>query len=162
MRVIEPQEVILADGRRLLIRAAYPSDAPALLLGLERVAAEGGIGSQANIGQARELISRHKDRQALLLVAMDGGHLAGACGLSPEAAHVASLGMFVLPEWRGSGAAALILEMALAWAKDAGYLKVSLGVFASNGRAIGFYRKMGFSEEGHGAGDEVLMARDLR
>jgi hypothetical protein len=177
MRVVEPQEVPLADGRRILLRSAYPSDAPALLLGLEMVAREGLIGAEPGertLAQARGLIGQHAERRSLMLVAMDGAHLAGACGLSPEpfrrAAHVAELGMFLLPPWRGSGLGQALLQAALDWAGQAGYRKVVLGVFATNERAIGFYRKMGFQEEGLRRGqyvingrleDEVLMARWL-
>lgn len=177
MRVIKPQEITLADGRCLLVRAAYSSDAPALLLGLESVAREGLIGSEPGertLDQTRDLISQHDGRSGLLLVAMDRAHLAGACGLSPaalrRAAHVLDMGMFVLPAWRGSGLAKQLLEIALAWAQDSGFSKVTLGVLASNGRAISFYRRMGFAEEGCRkdqylvAGhleDEILMARHL-
>jgi RimJ/RimL family protein N-acetyltransferase len=178
MRVFIPQDITLADGRQLLVRAAYPTDAPALLLGLESVAREGHIGSEPGertLDQTRDLISQHDGRSGLLLVAMDAGHLAGACGLSPgplrRTAHVLDMGMFVLPAWRGSGLAKNLLEIALAWAQDSGFSKVTLGVLASNARAISFYRKMGFAEEGcrkeqylvqGNYEDEILMARHLR
>jgi len=155
MRVIEPQEIQLADGRRVLMRGAYPSDAPALLLGLERVAREGLVGSEPgerNLGNVKDVISHHRQGRALMLVAVAGGHLVGACGLSPEpwrkSTHVLELGMFLLPEWRGSGLAQVLLSAALEWAREAGGRKVVLGVFASNRRATAFYRKMGFREEG--------------
>lgn len=177
MRVVEPRELRLADGRGALLRAAYPTDAPALLLSLEKVAREGLIGAEPGertLRQVRDHLSQHAAERALMLVAMDGAHLVGACGLSPlpfrRSSHVAELGMFVLPSWRGSGLAQEMMSLALDWAAQAGYRKVVLGVFASNERALRFYRKMGFVEEGRRRGqylidghleDEVLMARWL-
>jgi RimJ/RimL family protein N-acetyltransferase len=179
MLVIEPKEITLDDGRSLFVRAAYPTDAPALLLSMERINREGFLlaneRGEARLAEARQLIDRHRDKaRALLLVAVDRARIAGACGLSPDptprAGHVLELGLFVLPAWRGSGLAATLLDMALAWAREAGYRKVALGVLASNGRAISFYRKMGFAPEGLRRGqyliadrleDELLMALPL-
>ncbi len=177
MRVFEPQELSLPGGRRVLLRAAYPTDAPSLLAGLEAVAREGLIGAEPGertLRQTKGLIREHAEAAALLLVALDGARVVGACGLSPRpfrrTSHVLDLGMFLLPEWRGSGLAAALLETALAWARDVGCRKVTLGVLASNGRALAFYRKMGFGEEGRrraqyrlgeGYEDEVMMARFL-
>jgi RimJ/RimL family protein N-acetyltransferase len=175
--VFEPQEVRLPGGRQVLVRSAYPNDAPSLLLGLEMIAQEGLIGAEPGertLNQARDLIHASDGRRGLLLVAVDGARVVGACGLNPQpllkAAHVLELGMFLLPAWRGSGLARELVERALAWAADSGFRKVVLGVFAGNERALAFYRKMGFQREGVRRGqyevngrleDEVLMARFL-
>ncbi|MFH0810827.1 MAG: GNAT family N-acetyltransferase [Pseudomonadota bacterium] len=159
------------------MRAACPSDAPSLLLALESVAREGLIGAEPGergLGQTVWLINQHAAQRALMLVALNGARVGGACGLTPgffrRSAHVLDLGMFVLPPWRGSGLATGLLHAALAWARDQGCCKVTLGVLASNLRAIGFYEKMGFTREGvrrsqftmeGGFEDETLMARFL-
>ncbi|CAM5765768.1 hypothetical protein LMIY3S_01594 [Labrys miyagiensis] len=47
----------------------------------------------------------------------------------------------------GQGVAGLLVEGAEAWARRMGYAALSLDVFASNGRALRFYEKSGFSIE---------------
>jgi len=172
MRIIEPVEVELRGGRIVAVRAAYLTDGPALLLALESVAREGWLGAAEtarSVGEARDYISRHGRHDALLLVAMDRGHLAGACGLTPEpdgAPGVLELGMFLTLAWRGSGLAQRLLETALDWARESDWRRVVLSVLLTNQRAIAFYRKMGFVDEGalpvaeHGQ-REIRMSRSL-
>ena len=56
--------------------------------------------------------------------------------------------IYVLPEAHGTGAAALLMARALAWATDAGAAGVWLGVNQQNERAQRFYGKSGFERVG--------------
>ena len=62
--------------------------------------------------------------------------------------HVGRLGMGLLPDYRGRGLGRRLVARAVRAARDAGIERVELEVFASNERAIAFYRASGFVTEG--------------
>jgi ribosomal protein S18 acetylase RimI-like enzyme len=62
--------------------------------------------------------------------------------------HVGRLGMGLLPDYRERGLGRRLVAEALRAARQAGIERVELEVFASNERAIAFYRALGFVTEG--------------
>ena len=83
-----------------------------------------------------------------LFVLEDGGETIGSLGMQPtQADGVLSLGMWVLPEWRGRGGGRMLMEAALE-ARPPDVHKIELEVFPDNEAAIGLYRSLGFEEEG--------------
>ncbi|WP_031050792.1 GNAT family N-acetyltransferase [Streptomyces sp. NRRL F-5650] len=58
------------------------------------------------------------------------------------------VGVFVRPEWRGSGLTKALFEAGLDWAWANGAERVRLIVHPDNGRAQGAYRKAGFVPSG--------------
>jgi len=58
------------------------------------------------------------------------------------------VGVFVRPEFRGRGLTERIFTAVLAWSWETGVERVRLIVHADNGRAQGFYRKIGFEPSG--------------
>jgi putative acetyltransferase len=83
-----------------------------------------------------------------LFVLEDGGELVGSLGLHPSQTDgVLSLGMWILPEWRGRGGGRMLMEAALA-VRPAHAHKIELEVFPDNEAAIGLYRSLGFEQEG--------------
>jgi ribosomal protein S18 acetylase RimI-like enzyme len=86
-------------------------------------------------------------------VAIDGeGRWVGTMGsyLDEEDARTAWLvGVFVAPEHRGPGGPSReLLAEVVRWAGRQGAERLVLEVHESNGRAIGFYRRFGFTETG--------------
>lgn len=66
-----------------------------------------------------------------------------------RAAHVAYLGTFaVAPRWHGSGIAREIMENVVSLLQAQGILRLELQVEPDNPRAIAFYHKLGFTQEG--------------
>ena len=63
-----------------------------------------------------------------------------------EEMHILSIA--VAPEERGGGAAEMLLEEAIRKSREKGCLKVVLEVRVSNGRAVRFYEKHGFTQVG--------------
>ncbi len=124
------------------------------------------------IEQVRGFIQRNIEKGVPQFIAVDDRQVVGWCNIPPMArevaAHVGDLFMGVLPAWRGRGLGERLLHEALAAADAFGYLRIELGVFASNTNAAALYRKAGFVEEGtkrravlidgvfH---DEIIMAR---
>ncbi|GAA2430432.1 GNAT family N-acetyltransferase [Streptomyces glaucus] len=58
------------------------------------------------------------------------------------------VGVFVRPEERGNGLTEVLFDAALEWAWAAGAERVRLIVHEENGRALRFYRKVGFEPSG--------------
>ncbi len=92
--------------------------------------------------------------QDLQLVALLDGRVVGGGGLmqghpSPRRRHVMSLGMAVLPEAQGRGVGGALMSALLDYADHwAHVLRVELGVFVDNERAIRLYQRHGFEIEG--------------
>ncbi|MDT0613854.1 GNAT family N-acetyltransferase [Streptomyces lancefieldiae] len=58
------------------------------------------------------------------------------------------VGVYVRPEWRGSGLTKALFDAGLEWAWASGLERVRLIVHPENGRAQGAYRKAGFVPSG--------------
>lgn len=174
--------VTLDDGRRLVVRDARRRDARGVAEMLDAVASEPQVTLVLRPGEAgpaswrRRITETLRSPRGLFLVAdRGGGVVVGDLGLSPDpnlaSAHVVWVGMSVAAGFRGVGVGGALLEAAAAWAAEAGFRKMVLGVLAENVRAQAFYARHGFAREGlrreqYDRGgryhDEVLMARPLR
>lgn len=95
-----------------------------------------------------------KEPQNFGLLALAGGEPIGHAGLHPVTAslrtrHVAGLYIAVAPAWWGRGVSRELMRRVLDWADNwAGLLRVELGVYTDNERAIALYRRFGFVTEG--------------
>ncbi len=174
-------ESTLPGGKRIVVRVARPEDAAGLLASTTAVFAELGNTVtepdefQVTEEQERAWIERKlNDPGGLLLVPEIDGAIIGSLSLDRAGrrrlAHTATLGVIVNREWRGKGVGTVLIDTALKWAAESGVIeKVCLSVFASNGRAIRLYERLGFAEEGRRPkgikvgpdryDDEVLMYR---
>ena len=87
-----------------------------------------------------------------MLVALAGREVVGWCDVRreffPSRAHRGTLGMGLLPEWRGRGLGQRLLEATLGQARRSGFKRIELDVHADNQRAIALYEKAGFVREG--------------
>lgn len=84
----------------------------------------------------------------ILFVLQEDGELVGALGMHPTRAKgVLSLGMWLLPKWRGRGGGQMLMEAALE-ARPPHVHKIELEVFPDNEAAIALYRSLGFEQEG--------------
>lgn len=86
--------------------------------------------------------------------ALDGSErVVGWCDITPKEGprlkHRGTLGMGIIPEFRGRGIGSKLMSAALAHAKICGLEKVELTVYASNARAFALYKKHGFEQEGY-------------
>jgi RimJ/RimL family protein N-acetyltransferase len=124
--------------------------------------------------QSRSFWTALIDKGHPFLVAVDGRTVVGWCDVVPLArpifAHVGTLGMGLLPAWRGKGVGGRLMTAALAASRACGLERVELAVFAGNERARRLYERMGFVVEGVQPRrakidgryrDEILMARPL-
>jgi GNAT superfamily N-acetyltransferase len=89
-------------------------------------------------------------RDAAIFVATAGDTAVGAvAGLYRASEQERGLGaMWVAPQWRGRGVAALLAASVIAWARSEGALTVGLWVPSDNARARRFYEHQGFRATG--------------
>ena len=94
------------------------------------------------------------------VVAIKGGEVVGWCDIRrrffPSQSHSGTLGMGIVPDFRGQGLGRRLLAEALKRARAARFTRIDLDVFADNARAIALYEKAGFKREGV-LRDSVLM-----
>ena len=87
-------------------------------------------------------------------VALAAGQVVGWCDIVRQEretrAHCGTLGMGLLPDWRGQGIGRRLIETAIADAWRRGFKRIELTVNDGNERALRLYRAVGFVVEGRG------------
>jgi len=169
MGTIAPQQCRLKTGEHVVVRAAVPDDALALLNHVRAVIAEGEFvvtcPEEFNLTeeQERDWIRQYRDDPGkLVIVAEESGQVLGVLNAEvrprKRLAHRATLHIAVDREWRERGVGTALLQTAIDWATAHPVIEqLCLAVFATNVRAIGLYRKFGFVDEGR-QGQEVKFA----
>jgi ribosomal protein S18 acetylase RimI-like enzyme len=159
----------------LEVRRASAADAEAIVAVLEIVVSEriySAIDKVWSIEQEAGYLESLSSREAFHVAVDEKKGIVGLQSLErwstvfPSMSHVAQVGTFFLPEWRGKGGGRLLWAATAAFARQADYRKVAIQVRASNVGAQAFYRRLGFNECGRLArqvvidgvrDDEVLM-----
>jgi RimJ/RimL family protein N-acetyltransferase len=160
MGTITPRDLTLPSGAVVRLRAATEADAAALVALMAAETAERVYGvmerDELNRDEAKERqrIQRYtEDATSLLLVAEADGAVVGSLDFSTpplrRMRHSGRLGLSVAPAWRERGIGRALLATLLEWARAHPTIeKVTLGVLATNARAIHLYQALGFVEEG--------------
>ena len=144
----------------MTIRRAGPDDVKALLTistGLWREDAGTHDPEVMNIdwpaqhgGASFEALVVDPDRVGILAEDRSGELMGGLMGSLPELTPFVRLrearlnSLWVLPEHRGSGVGALLVEDFVAWARERGAPNAIVTAFAANGAAQRFYERQGF------------------
>jgi putative acetyltransferase len=85
------------------------------------------------------------------VVALDGDQVVGWCDVFPHWAHTVrhrgTLGMGLLPAWRGQGLGRQLIEAAIARAWSRGLTRIELEVRVDNEPARRLYERVGFEHE---------------
>ena len=85
-------------------------------------------------------------------LALAGAEVVGWCDVIrkpfPGFEHSGTLGMGLLPAYRGRGLGARLIAATLEAVAPLGITRVELDVFSTNARAIALYEKSGFTREG--------------
>lgn len=102
--------------------------------------------------RVRGFICRSVSDDVSQFVALDGSTVVGWCDIFPHwphaVRHCGTLGMAVLPKYRGQGIGRRLLEACLEKSKAKGITRVELEVRVDNTAAIRLYEKVGFAKEG--------------
>lgn len=100
------------------------------------------------LDRVRDFVRDSVASDAAQFVAVDGDLVVGWCDILPGWAyaiqHRGSVGMGLLPAYRGQGAGRKLLAACLTKARSKGITRVDLEVRADNEAAIKLYKRMGF------------------
>ncbi|HHS98126.1 MAG TPA: GNAT family N-acetyltransferase [Chloroflexi bacterium] len=138
------------------IHRATPDDAGAISAIWEVICAErvhSAVNRPFTPEQVRQYLTSLSDREGVF-VAEAGDEIVGFQSLDRWAQytdsfdHVATVGTFVLPDWRGKGIGRRLAQHTFAFARAHGYEKLVVYVRASNARAQAFYQSLGFVPKG--------------
>ena len=159
--LFKPTEVRTRKGRALTVRVCSSEDFGTLVemyasFQPKRVAQ--GLPPPDVPRIARWLDQLQSKSHALL--AWDGRRIVGHTLLCPIRQGEAEFTIFVLQDYREEGLGTVMSQLTLAWALEMGLSKVFLTTELSNYRAIGLFRKLGFSTRST-YGDECEMSLGL-
>lgn len=150
----------LQSGKTITLRSAFPEDAQSVLdyvrgfvYDAEYVPlVEGEF--NLTIEQEETLLQSYLDRDnCVFIIALCDGKIVANLNLEGHSRqilkHTAMLGMGTLLDWRGFGIGKLIMEEAIAWAKENQVLEqIWLEVYEEHTVARKLYQDMGFIECG--------------
>jgi ribosomal protein S18 acetylase RimI-like enzyme len=184
MGVIEPREIVLRDGRRVLLRTVRHADGPALaatwreiIPTTDMVLTSPGEFTLTDAEEAEMVEGWALHPASTMIGAFEGERPLGMLGLMAakfrRTAHVVDLGMALRPEARGLGLGSALMQAAIAYAQANPVIeRITLGVWSHNDVARRLYVRFGFQVEGYRVGqgrnadgrviDEILMARRVK
>jgi putative acetyltransferase len=120
--------------------------------------------AEGELRDVDEALTHYAPPGGTFLVALDAGRLIGTGAVRPFAPPVCELKrLWLLEDYQGRGIGFEILQRLMAFARGAGYTAMRLTTDVRQGRAVGFYRRLGFErlEPETDDPDEVLMRRAL-
>lgn len=147
------EDTTTPDG--IEVRRAYPADAPAIAElhgGLVRHLRATPVFLRIPSAPALELQRRRlEDPAAATFVATADGRPIAFLRIGPSADDVATIvrdagtasitAAFTVPEHRGTGVASAILDAAIGWAREGGYVRCAVDHEAANGEASRFWTR---------------------
>ena len=100
----------------------------------------------------RQFVLDNTENGDLQFVALAEDEVVGWCDVRrhvfPAHAHRGTLGMGIVPAWRGRGLGLRLVKAILEQARQAGFVRIEFDVHADNACAIALYEKVGFVREG--------------
>lgn len=133
------------------IRPIEPADNPALAIIIRNTLAEFGANHPGTVyydSTTDALYELFQTPGSIYYVALMNDRLLGGAGIFPSnglpEGTCELVKMYLLPEARGLGLGKLLIEKALAYAREAGYHQVYLETMPELGKAVRVYEKFGF------------------
>lgn len=154
------REVLLKNGKTVLLREATPEDA-ALILDCIRVFIPASefipkLDSEilATVEDVKAWLQKfyESSNSIMILAEYDGrslGHIDFLGQQRKIMQHTAVVGMGLLPKWQNSGLGSALMAAALEWARQHPVLEIIwLQLYTENAAALQLYRKFGFKDCG--------------
>lgn len=144
----------LISNKNIIIRDAEPKDAEEMILMVKQVMSESpffpSTAEEFNITVEQE--EQYILSTALFLVAEIEGKIVGSASLDrsnkSKLNHTVTFGITILKEYSGIGLGSFMMKNIIQWCEFNDVEKIELEVFENNIRAVGLYKKLGFTEEG--------------
>lgn len=143
-------------GRRISVRRATPNDAVAVARVLNGVIREGHytiFDREFSDDEERAFLAALGERE-VVHVALVEDEIVGVQAvsrfstMSDALGHVATMGTWVSPSYRGNGLGRALAASSFRFATEHDYGKIVIYVLADNDRALAFYKSLGFTEIG--------------
>lgn len=158
--IIKEKEVILKNGKKILLRSLHESDAKAFYEHRLKTTKESCFVAQypeevryseEEMAQRAKVING--DDMSFLLFAFDGNKIVADGGVLKirdfiKYCHRGEFGISIQEEYCNLGLGSIILQESIKIAKENGFEQIELGVFEDNPRAIHLYEKAGFQKVG--------------
>ncbi len=160
MSSINPEEYILKNGKKLIIRTALVKDASQLVNLMKGVIKEGPFTLyesdeyRSTAKSEASKIKRFKEAPGkIYLVAEIKNEVTGFISFdnwdTRRTTHTGLFSIFLKKKFRGLGIGKLLIKRMVNWGKNNPVnKKISLAVFSTNKNAIALYKKLGFKREG--------------
>ncbi|GLH75468.1 acetyltransferase [Bradyrhizobium sp. SSBR45G] len=138
------------------IRSITESDIAAFRAVLDSVARERRFLSfleAASLDEIRAFVLNNIENGQPQFVVVDDGRIVGWCDILTNTrrtiyAHCGTLGMGLLPPWRGRGIGRTLIRQTMDAALAGGLTRIELTVREANQNAIALYKSVGFQAEG--------------
>jgi RimJ/RimL family protein N-acetyltransferase len=159
--LFKPTEVRTRKGRALMVRAYSPEDFGTLVemySSFEPKRVAQGL-PPPDVPRITRWLDQIQGKSHSLLV-FDGNKIVAHTLLCPIRQDEVEFTIFVLQDYREEGLGTVLSKLTLDWAFEMRLSKVLLTTELSNYRAIGLFRKLGFSIKSS-YGDECEMTIDL-
>jgi RimJ/RimL family protein N-acetyltransferase len=145
----------LSDTSNVSVRPIAPGHIDSFHRALDSVARERKYLTMLEatpLPETRDFVMGMIEKGNPQFVAMVGVEVVGWCDIRrhffPSHAHRGSLGMGIIPAYRGRGLGRRLIEAALTAVRESDIVRVELDVYEDNTRAIALYEKVGFIREG--------------
>ena len=160
MKVLD-REVLLKNGKKVLLRSAMPVDAEKMLIHLRTTHTESyrNLNQSANywstvsIADEQKILSDFESaKNRFMLVAVYGEKIVGGLGFFGNQAeftkHTAQIGMSIQQEFANSGLGTEMLKYTIMLAKEFAFHRIELTVRTYNAQGITLNEKVGFQRVG--------------
>lgn len=156
--MIFDKTVTLKDGRSCLLRNGTAADGEAVLEVFNQTHEETDYlltysdENSFTVSQEADFLQRKTDSaNTVEIIAVVDGVVAGtagidALGMRDKIKHRAVFGIALAKAFWGLGIGKYLMEACIECAREAGYLQLELEVVAENERAVGMYKRAGFTE----------------
>lgn len=155
---MEKNEFILRDSQKIIIRKANENDAKNFLEYFNIVGGEtdflgfGIEGPKITLDEQKEILKNSTEKNFFLIAELEG-KIIGSCSISTNEKRIRSiyfgeLGIVVLKKYWGLKVGDYLIKTAILLSKKGGLRKINLDTRIDNIKAINFYKKIGFKEEG--------------
>lgn len=142
-------------GANVVIESIRPVDAESFHACLDAVSRERrflALLEAPSLDDVRAFVAQNIERGVPQVVALDGVRVVGWCDIVPgwhhTLKHCGSLGMGLLPDYRGRRLGERLMAQCLTLARQVGITRVELEVRQDNLRAVALYTRLGFAVEG--------------
>ena len=153
---VEEKEVVLRDGRKILLRSPEAADAEGVMENMRITSGETYFMARypeeivRPVETEAEILDKIcEDEEEFMIAAFWEGRLIGCCSVQRMGAHIKTrhrggFGISIQQSFCNAGLGGMMMEEMLETVKQTHFEQIELGAFEDNEKAIHLYEKYGF------------------